>query len=163
MVGVGRLVGPLAHSVLYLHVFLTRGYTSIYFGENQLSLGLFSLSLLSTVHPSILQHTPVRSSSWCYPTFNLTMDRSPSFGSTSQNYAPCSDSLSLRLHFRLTSLCNVTRRPIMQKVRCHTLLVLQPLVCIRFQVLFHFPSGILFTFPSRYLCTIGRQGVFSLG
>ncbi len=28
---------------------------------------------------------------------------------------------------------------------------------------FHSPSGVLFTFPSRYLCTIGRQKVFSLG
>ena len=28
---------------------------------------------------------------------------------------------------------------------------------------FNSPSGVLFTFPSRYLCTIGRQRVFSLG
>ena len=34
---------------------------------------------------------------------------------------------------------------------------------IRFQVLFHSPHGVLFTFPSRYWFTIGRQGVFSLG
>src|SRR5690606_1031796 len=30
-------------------------------------------------------------------------------------------------------------------------------------VLFHSPPGVLFTFPSRYCFTIGRQGVFSLG
>jgi hypothetical protein len=36
------------------------------------------------------------------------------------------------------------------------------LVGIRFQVLFHSPSGVLFTFPSRYWFTIGRQVVFSL-
>ena len=29
--------------------------------------------------------------------------------------------------------------------------------------LFHSPFGVLFTFPSRYLCTIGHQGVFRLG
>ena len=29
-------------------------------------------------------------------------------------------------------------------------------------MLFHSPSGVLFTFPSRYLFTIGRQGVLSL-
>jgi hypothetical protein len=29
--------------------------------------------------------------------------------------------------------------------------------------LFHSPLGVLFTFPSQYLCTIGRSGVFSLG
>ena len=28
---------------------------------------------------------------------------------------------------------------------------------------FHSPPGVLFTFPSRYWCTIGRQRVFSLG
>ena len=36
-------------------------------------------------------------------------------------------------------------------------------VSCRFQVLFHSPSGVLFTFPSRYLCTIGFRLVFSLG
>ncbi len=35
-------------------------------------------------------------------------------------------------------------------------------VGLRFQVLFHSPPGVLFTFPSRYLCTIGQQVVFSL-
>jgi len=36
-------------------------------------------------------------------------------------------------------------------------------VCIRFQDLFHSPPGVLFAFPSRYLFTIGRYRVFSLG
>jgi hypothetical protein len=40
---------------------------------------------------------------------------------------------------------------------------LLPLVGTRFQDLFHRPSGLLFTFPSRYLCTIGHGFVFSLG
>src|SRR5699024_10624280 len=39
---------------------------------------------------------------------------------------------------------------------------LRLLVGTRFQVLFHSPSGVLFTFPSRYWFTIGHQGVFSL-
>ena len=33
----------------------------------------------------------------------------------------------------------------------------------RFQVLFHSPPGVLFTFPSRYLCAIGHMGVLRLG
>ena len=37
------------------------------------------------------------------------------------------------------------------------------LVGIRFQVCFTPLVGVLFTFPSRYLGTIGRQGVFRLG
>ena len=32
-----------------------------------------------------------------------------------------------------------------------------------FQVLFHSPPGVLFTFPSLYCFTIGRQVVFRLG
>ena len=44
----------------------------------------------------------------------------------------------------------------MQKARSHPVLGpkadnrLLPLVCTRFQGLFHSPSGVLFTFPSRY-------------
>ena len=41
--------------------------------------------------------------------------------------------------------------------------VLRLLVGARFQVSFTPLVGVLFTFPSRYLCTIGRQGVFRLG
>ena len=37
------------------------------------------------------------------------------------------------------------------------------LVNIGFQVLFHSPPGVLFTFPSRYCFTIGHQVVFRLG
>ena len=36
------------------------------------------------------------------------------------------------------------------------------LVNIGFQILFHSPPGVLFTFPSRYYSTIGHQVVFSL-
>ena len=52
--------------------------------------------------------------------------------------------------YRLTSQHNVTRRPVLQKVRHHTRVVLCLLVSTRFQVLFHSPPGVLFTFPSRY-------------
>jgi hypothetical protein len=41
--------------------------------------------------------------------------------------------------------------------------VLPLLVNIGFQILFHSPPGVLFTFPSRYFFTIGHQIVFSLG
>ena len=52
--------------------------------------------------------------------------------------------------YHLTSQHIVTRRPVLQKVRHHTRVVLCLLVSIRFQVLFHSPPGVLFTFPSRY-------------
>ena len=41
--------------------------------------------------------------------------------------------------------------------------VLCELVNTRFQVLFHSPPGVLFTFPSQYCSTIGHQVVFRLG
>ena len=37
------------------------------------------------------------------------------------------------------------------------------LVSTRFQVLFHSPPGVLFTFPSRYCSSIGHQVVFRVG
>ena len=41
--------------------------------------------------------------------------------------------------------------------------MLRPLAGARFQVLFHSPRGVLFTFPSRYWFAIGHRRVFSLG
>ena len=80
------------------------------------------------------------------------MDRSPGFGSTPSNLIA-----HLRLAFAtaphlkcLTLLLNVTRWPVLQKVRGHTSNVLPQLVSTGFQVLFHSPPGVLFTFPSRY-------------
>ena len=40
---------------------------------------------------------------------------------------------------------------------------LRLLVGARFQVLFHSPPGVLFTFPSRYWCAIGHRVVLRLG
>ena len=50
----------------------------------------------------------------------------------------------------LTSLHNVTRRSVLQKVRDRAFIALSLLVNTGFQVLFHSPPGVLFTFPSRY-------------
>ena len=62
----------------------------------------------------------------------------------------------------LTLPVSVTRRTVLQKVRGRTYKVLPQLVDTGFQVLFHSPPGVLFTFPSRYWFTIGHKGVFSL-
>ena len=93
----------------------------------------------------------VRSSTASYCSFNLDMDRSPGFGST------LTDSFALlRLGFpsapdflSLTSPVRVTRRTVLQKVRGSPCGVPQ-LVNTGFQVLFHSPPGVLFTFPSQY-------------
>ena len=66
----------------------------------------------------------------------------------------------------LTSLHIVTRRPVLQKVRDHTCvatIVLSLLVSIRFQILFHSPHGVLFTFPSRYYTLSVTRSYLALG
>ena len=104
------------------------------------------------VIPALFSGRLVRSSMKLYLHFNLPMDRSPGFGSTSCNYIALfrlalASAPILKI---LTSLHNVTRRSVLQKVRSRTLIVLLLLVNAGFQVLFHSPPGVLFTFPSRY-------------
>ena len=101
----------------------------------------------------VFQHQPVRTSTCFYARFTLAMGRSPGFGSTTDNYSPYSDSLSLRLRgpLPLTSLPVVTRRLILQQARSRAFeglkslrIALPLLVDTRFQVLFHSPPGVLF-------------------
>ena len=92
------------------------------------------------------------------------------FGSTACNSSPISDSLSLRLRVsrHLTSLQTSNSPDHYAKgtpsAACgaSSALGLRPLVSARFQVLFHSPPGVLFTFPSRYWFAIGHERVFSL-
>ena len=72
----------------------------------------------------------------------------------------------------LTLPVSVTRRTVLQKVRGRTYKVLPQLVDTGFQVLFHSPPGVLFTFPSQYyalsvtkeyLALRGGPRVFSQG
>ena len=94
----------------------------------------------------------VRTSTASYGSFILDMGRSPGFGSA------LPDSLALlRLglppapHLKcLTSPGPATRRTVLQKVRGPPLFGVPQLVNTGFQVLFHSPPGVLFTFPSQY-------------
>ena len=92
------------------------------------------------------------------------MDRSLGFGSMPCNSTPCSDSVSLRLRdsHPLTSLHVMTRRLILQKARRHPF-GLRPLAGPWFQVLFHSPPGVLFTFPSRYYSLSVIRSYLALG
>ena len=78
--------------------------------------------------------------------------------------SPTSDSLSLRLACWLNlathrnSLAHSTKGT-PSRARGP----LRLLVGTRFQVLFHSPPGVLFTFPSRYWSTIGHRRVFRVG
>ena len=110
----------------------------MHFGEYELSPSLISLSPPPSGHPEAFQRLLVRSSRWCYPSFNLPKGRSLGFASTATDSTPSSDSLSLRLQVSrpLTLPEKVTRRFIMQKARRHSL-ELRPLVGAWFQELFH--------------------------
>ena len=104
----------------------------------------------------------LRPSTAFYGNFSLDMDRSPGFGSAR------ADSFALfRLGFPpaphlkcLTMPAHAARRTVLQKVRGRTLDILPQFVNTGFQVLFHSPPGVLFTFPSRYFSSIGHQSVF---
>ena len=125
---------------------------------------MIGLSLLSTGHPPSFQPRWVRPSTGSYPRFSLPVDSSPGFASAARDCSPCSDSLSLRLASRLglaahrNSLAHSTKGTPSQPRG-----LLRLLVGTRFQVLFHSPPGVLFTFPSRYWSTIGHRRVFRFG
>ena len=136
----------------------------MHFGEYELSPSLISLSPPPSSHPEAFQRLLVRSSRWCYPSFNLPKGRSLGFASTPSDYPPCSDSLSLRIHISrcLTLPEKVTRRFIMQKARRHSLNCSDRLQAHGFRDYFTLLFEVLFTFPSQYWFAIGLSGVFSL-
>src|ERR1043166_5063254 len=140
----------------------------MHFGENQLSRSLIGLSPLPTAHPPGFQPWWVRSSTRSYPRFNLPMGRSLSFGSRA-----CDSIALFGLAFATASPHGLTlphttnsqahsSKGTLSPVTPEGVTTLQRLVGTRFQVLFHSPPGVLFTFPSRYLSAIGHQGVFRL-
>ncbi len=91
------------------------------------------------------------------------MNSSFGFGSTPCDYSPYSDSLSLRLPYSVKLATECKSLTHYTKGTQSPLTRLPLFVCMRFQVLFHSPPGVLFAFPSRYWFTIGRLRVFSLG
>src|SRR5437762_10838000 len=140
----------------------------MHFGENQLSPSLLGLSPLTTGHPPGFQPWWVRPSTGSYPRFSLPMGRSLGFGSRARDWIA-----RLGLAFATATPEGLTS-PRTANSPAHSSKgapspapgcpgsELRQLVGSRFQVLFRSPPGVLFTFPSRYLFTIGRQGVLSL-
>src|SRR5579859_3605928 len=140
----------------------------MHFGENQLSRSLIGLSPLTTGHPPGFQPRWVRASTPSYRRFTLPMARSPRFGSRTRD----SNAL-IGLAFATATPPGLTS-PHATDSQAHSskgtpspphptgAARLRRIVGARFQELFHSPPGVLFTLPSRYSCTIGHQGVFSL-
>ena len=100
--------------------------------------------------PAFFNIRLVRSSTTSYRRFNLSMDRSPGFGS-----AICYSNRPFEtrfpygfgaLHLNLATYSNSPAR----STKSTRSLSLPLLVNTGFQVLFHSPPGVLFTFPSRY-------------
>ena len=102
----------------------------------------------------------VRTSTKLYFRFILAMGRSHGFGSATDNYfallrlafAAAPDLKVLNLATNRNSLARSTK-----STRSHSLKMLPQLVSKGFQVLFHSPPGVLFTFPSRY-CSLSVTG-----
>ena len=100
-----------------------------------------------------------------YLHFSLTMARSPGFGSMATDLNRAintwfpfdfeTESLNLASYYNSPDRSTKSTTPPLNGLCL--------LVSTRFQVLFHSPPGVLFTFPSRYCSSIGHQVVFRLG
>jgi hypothetical protein len=137
---------------------------------------LIGLSPLPTAHPNLFQQERVRTSTRCYPSFILAMGRSLRFRVYPQRLQ-CDRSRGRvrpwRLAFATAPRLKRLTSPLRSNSPDHNAKGTQsedtlrrfllPLVGTRFQDLFHSPSGVLFTFPSRYWFTIGHGRVCSLG
>ena len=119
---------------------------------------MIGLSPLSTPHPRSFQPPSVRASTRCYPGFTLAMDRSLRFRVCLRvlhalfrlAFAPAPALKALTSRVRRNSPDHNAKGTQSHQGRPKAAPALLPLVCTRFQVLFHSPSGVLFTFPSRY-------------
>ena len=100
--------------------------------------------------PAFFNIRLVRSSTTSYRRFNLSMDRSPGFGSAIRySNRPFETRFPYgfgALHLNLATYSNSPAR----STKSTRSLSLPLLVNTGFQVLFHSPPGVLFTFPSRY-------------
>ena len=100
-----------------------------------------------------------------YLHFNLDMGRSPGFGSCTTDFIrPLQTCSRCGSRPEVLNLASYTHSPDHSTKGTRSLFdELSVLVSTRFQVLFHSPPGVLFTFPSRYCSSIGHQVVFRLG
>ena len=100
-----------------------------------------------------------------YLHFNLAMGRSHGFGSNTTNFIrPIQTCFRFGSGPEVLNLASYTHSPDHSTIGTRSHFdVLSVLVSTRFQVLFHSPPGVLFTFPSQYCFTIGHWVVFRLG
>ena len=163
LIGFGNPVRPLDHSVLYLRQTCSRLALKLFRGEPAISEFDWNFS---ATHSSSQTFSTV---TWFGPPRNFTSASTcpwvghPVSGLQHITYRPFQTRSrfgSVPLVLNLATYHNSPDRS--TKSTLSSFNALQLLVNIGFQVLFHSPPGVLFTFPSRYFSTIGYQVVFSL-
>ena len=140
---------PLALSVLYPRDLTSDASPKAISGRTSYLRVRLEFLRYPQLIPAFFNIRVVRTSTASYRRFILSMDRSPGFGSTAHNFRPLQTrsrfgSGALRLN--LAAHSNSPAR----STKSTRSLSLPLLVNIGFQVLFHSPPGVLFTFPSRY-------------
>ena len=149
LIGFSKLCGPLAHSVPYLHVSLPRLALKLFRGEPAISEFDWNFSAIHSSSPHFSTYV------WFGPPRCFTTASScPWIGhpvsgllhATLRPFETRSRCGSGALRLNLATYSNSPAR----STKSTWSLSLPLLVNIGFQVLFHSPPGVLFTFPSRY-------------
>ena len=149
LIGLGKLCGPLTHSVLYPQYSLTRLALKLFRGEPAISEFDWNFSAIHSSSPHFSTYV------WFGPPRRLTVASTcPWIGhpvsgllhATQRPFETRFPSGSGALHLNLAAYSNSPAR----STKSTRSLALPLLVNTGFQVLFHSPPGVLFTFPSRY-------------
>ena len=149
LIGFSKLCGPLAHSVLYPHQSKSRLALKLFRGEPAISEFDWNFSAIHSSSPHFSTcvwfgpprcFTTASSCPWIgHPVSGLLYVTMRSF-ETRFPYGSAALQLNLATHSNSPARSTKSTRS----------LSLPLLVNIGFQVLFHSPPGVLFTFPSRY-------------
>ena len=170
MIGFGRRVCPLAHSVLYLRDLSPEASPKAISGRTSYLQVRLAFHLYPQVIRAVFNRHRCGPPPRDYRGFTLPMGSSPGFGSTAGDWVALfglafATASAPRLNLAADSNSPVhsakgtpPHRPDLRRG-----MVLRLLVGTRFQVLFHSPPGVLFTVPSRYSCAIGRKQCLALG
>ena len=147
----GKLRRPLGYSVLYLRMVIVKASPKAISGRTSyLRVRLEFLpypQLMPTLFNGCGSDPPspfTVTSIWPWIGHPVSGLRIPTVALITLGFPPASDLKSLTLPVY------AARRTVLQKVRGCTHKVLPQLVDTGFQVLFHSPPGVLFTFPSQY-------------
>ena len=131
--------------------FINERCASTHFEENQLALSSIGISPLSSAHPMIFQHHTVRTFTEFYLGCILSKDRSLRFGSRRKDNALFRHAFALASRHISLNHASPSKSPALSSTSTQLMVIhLLHIVSLRFHSLFHSPTGVLFTFPSRY-------------